>query len=332
MCQGFPHYPMRGKRGACAKRSRERKLPEGIDIFKSYAIMDDNFHAILRKAGAKMRLTIFQSVRAFYERVRPILLAREALNNLPVGILERGLGEEQTDWFMATLTDDAERDVLVALRTPPQNLILVSPDGPAHAGAVEELARSLSNDAPLPGVIGEKELALLFARHYAEAAGVAMQVQMEERVYRLDAVADVPRAGTLRPATEQDLYFLPYWQSAFEGDCFGTPGPLDAEAQRAMVVRGDLFLLEAEGQPVSLVGTTRQMPHGRSVGPVYTPPYFRGRGYASSAVAQLSEEILRRGNDYCALFADLANPISNGIYQKIGYRPLCDYAMIAFKA
>lgn len=72
------------------------------------------------------------------------------------------------------------------------------------------------------------------------------------------------------------------------------------------------------------------MPHGRSVGPVYTPPYFRGKGYATSAVAQLSRLLLRQGNDYCALFADLSNPISNHVYQKIGYRPLCDYAQITF--
>lgn len=279
-----------------------------------------------------MRLILYQDVRAFYERVRPLLLAREVENNLPIGILECGLSAEETDWFMAALTEGTGRDALVALRTPPHNLILASSGEEASAMAVEELVRALSKDAPLPGVIGEKELALLFARRYAAAAGVAMEVQMEERVYRLDAVSDVPRVGTLWPVEERDLYFLPYWQSAFEGDCFGTPGPLDTEGQRAAIARGDLFLLEAEGRPVSLVGTARQMPHGRSIGPVYTPPYFRGRGYASSAVAQLSEEILRRGNDYCALFADLANPISNSIYQKIGYRPLCDYAMIAFKA
>ena len=86
-----------------------------------------------------MRLIPYQDVRAFYERVRPLLLAREVENNLPIGILERGLSAEETDWFMAALTDGAGRDALVALRTPPHNLILASSGEEASAMAVEDV-------------------------------------------------------------------------------------------------------------------------------------------------------------------------------------------------
>jgi predicted GNAT family acetyltransferase len=51
-------------------------------------------------------------------------------------------------------------------------------------------------------------------------------------------------------------------------------------------------------------------------GPVYTPPYLRGKGYATAGVALLSRIILGKGNVYCALFADLENPVSNGIYRR----------------
>jgi hypothetical protein len=57
---------------------------------------------------------------------------------------------------------------------------------------------------------------------------------------------------------------------------------------------------------------------------VYTPPEFRGRGYASNLVAHLSQELLDEGRKFCFLFTDLANPVSNSIYQKIGYRPVSD--------
>ena len=57
---------------------------------------------------------------------------------------------------------------------------------------------------------------------------------------------------------------------------------------------------------------------------VYSLAEFRGRGYASNLVAGLSRQLLDGGRTFCFLNTDLANPTSNGIYQKIGYRPVCD--------
>ena len=73
------------------------------------------------------------------------------------------------------------------------------------------------------------------------------------------------------------------------------------------------------------------MPHGVTLGPVYTPPPARGKGYATNCTAAVSQLLLDAGWAYCALFTDLDNPTSNSIYQKIGYRPVCDYADYHFK-
>ena len=64
--------------------------------------------------------------------------------------------------------------------------------------------------------------------------------------------------------------------------------------------------------------------HGITVNLVYTPPELRGRGYASACVAALSQQLLDAGWEFCTLYTDLANPTSNSIYQRIGYRPVCD--------
>ena len=55
------------------------------------------------------------------------------------------------------------------------------------------------------------------------------------------------------------------------------------------------------------------------------------RGYASANVAAVSQMMLDSGRRYCFLYTDLANPTSNSIYQKIGYRPVTDMSMIAFE-
>ena len=65
-------------------------------------------------------------------------------------------------------------------------------------------------------------------------------------------------------------------------------------------------------------------PNGVRVNFVYTPPGFRCRGYGSTLVASLSRHLLNSGRKFCCLFTDRANPTSNRIYQRIGYRFVSD--------
>jgi predicted GNAT family acetyltransferase len=67
------------------------------------------------------------------------------------------------------------------------------------------------------------------------------------------------------------------------------------------------------------------------VGPVYTPPAERGRGWASNAVAEVSHRIQAEGARVC-LFTDQANPTSNKIYAALGYRPVVEMANLVIVA
>jgi predicted GNAT family acetyltransferase len=71
-------------------------------------------------------------------------------------------------------------------------------------------------------------------------------------------------------------------------------------------------------------------PAGCRIGAVFTPPERRRRGYASALVAAVSRRSLEEGRSWCSLYADLANPTSNSIYQAIGYQPLHDVVRAAF--
>ena len=92
-----------------------------------------------------------------------------------------------------------------------------------------------------------------------------------------------------------------------------------------------LYVLEDNGIPVSMAGFTREMHTAIGVAFVYTPPYYRGKGYTSSCVAQISQIALVRGFTKCVLYTDLLNPTSNSIYQKIGYMAICDSLMLKFE-
>ena len=87
---------------------------------------------------------------------------------------------------------------------------------------------------------------------------------------------------------------------------------------------GGFLLWEDGGQTVSISGWGGPTPNGIRIGPVYTPPELRRRGYASALVAELTKRLLDGGRKFCFLFTDLANPTSNSIYQRVGYEPVSD--------
>ena len=244
-----------------------------------------------------MRLIEYADALSFHGDVADLLAAREVENNLILGILLRGAqGEAKPDWFMARLEGEAGETQLVALMTPPRNLLVSSPGGSAPEGALRLLAEFLCAQRILPpGAVAERALSLAFARAFSAQSGREYAIATDERLYRLDRVEDVPVEGTMRLAAQRDMHYLPYWMKAFTDECFHVHSPLDAESAQWCVDRGTMYILEVEGLPVSMAGSSRQMPHGRAVGPVYTPPYYRGRGYATACVALVSRMILDRG-------------------------------------
>jgi predicted GNAT family acetyltransferase len=104
----------------------------------------------------------------------------------------------------------------------------------------------------------------------------------------------------------------------------GHPEAAPAAMQHAVRNRR-LYVWERDGQMVSMVGHNVPIAGTVRVGPVYTPAQLRGRGYASAATAALSQTLLDAGAQRCMLYTDLANPISNHIYAKIGYERVSEW-------
>jgi predicted GNAT family acetyltransferase len=125
-----------------------------------------------------------------------------------------------------------------------------------------------------------------------------------------------------------------HWEMAFAAEAHLE---VDTEqVRRASLARredGRTFVwsdADADDAPVCLVGHTPMIAGVPRVGPVYTPPEHRSRGYASSAVAALSRRLFADGARQLVLFTDLANPTSNKIYAEVGYRRIADFEIYAF--
>lgn len=266
------------------------------------------------------------------ERAGPLLLADEARNNLALGIVGT-LRTQSTRYpeHRLWLVEEDGRAVGGALRTPPYGLVLFPA---AAAGALEALAGAI--DEELPGVVGAVPEVDEFARLWSGRRGVSHATRFEQRIFALERlIPPRPCTGAPRVAEERDLPLLVEWLRAFAVEALGEADPdedtLRSTAEhRLAAADGDFVLWEDGGTPVSLAAHGSPTPNGTRVGPVYTPPEARSRGYASAVVAHVSAEQLASGRRFCFLYTNLANPTSNKIYADLGYVPVCDSRQIEF--
>jgi hypothetical protein len=271
----------------------------------------------------------------FLAAAGPLLLADEARHNLMLGIAgtlrdHPGVYPEFHLWIV----EENEQVVGTALQTPPYNLAFARPAG---EGAIAELADSLhSAGADLPGVTGAVPEVDAFTEVWGARKGVTRRRRMAQRIYRLAHLRPFREVtGRARPATEEDRPLLLDWVRAFADEAVpaDAPGhPEDAVDARLREGAGGFMLWEQEHDgPVSLAGWGGETPNGVRIGPVYTPPQHRGRGYGRAITAAVSAEQLASGRQFCFLYTDLANPTSNRIYVDIGYEPVCDSVDYAFE-
>ncbi len=292
---------------------------------------------IERQYHRSMLVTRLDDVATFARLAAPVLEHDPAANNLVLGIVQSLL--DRPDSYAGASCWLVEHDgapVGAAIRTPPYNVVVADPlDG----GAIEALVERLTSDEPnLPGVTANTPWVSRFADRWSAASGSASRTTIAQGVYSLTSVAaPPPAAGAARVASAGDRPLLERWMHEFEREALTAMTIRDEHAtQRAIDARiggGDaagFTLWEVDDRPVSMTGWTR-ITGGARVGPVYTPPAERGRGYASNLVAEVSAELLERGAEACFLYTDLGNPTSNGIYQVIGYEQVAESLMIAFE-
>jgi predicted GNAT family acetyltransferase len=217
-------------------------------------------------------------------------------------------------------------------RTPPHRLYLT----PLDAGQADALAAQLAaTGRALPGVSADAATAARFAEAWQRHTAAAAVLHERQRLYRL-ATLTVPQPapeGRARIAQETDRELLVRWFGEFSESVGGADAPRAASWADARLAYGGVALWEAaDGTPLSMAGLTPLVAGQIRVAPVYTPAALRGRGYAGAVTAEVSRLARERGAEQVLLFTDLANPTSNALYQRIGYRPVADFASYDFTA
>jgi uncharacterized protein len=206
----------------------------------------------------------------------------------------------------------------VALQSPLDFPAVITP---MPAAAAETLVDAIATtDVELPGVNGPAATAATFAGQWTERRGTAAHPDEGMRLYELgELVAPGGVSGAARTPVAGERELVVAWAKEMLAEVGGPAGDPEAAIDRRLAI-GSVWVWD-DGGPRAIASWTDPIERVARIGLVYTPPEHRRRGYAGAVVAAASAELIGRGLR-CILYTQLANPTSNAIYRRLGYRAI----------
>lgn len=279
-----------------------------------------------------MRCEVTNDLAEFWDRAHDWLASDPVRNSVLLTNLQSRRNGTVLDDSPATwvaVYDDNDELVGAVMRTPPANICLSE----LPSAAIEPLVETMLRHCPdAPGVVGTVDQADAFAHNWSTRTGCELTAGMRQRIHRLDEVVlpTRPVSGKARLARQDERWSLIEWSEAFVAEVeHNSPGNPAGPGVDARLAEDRAYVWDDDG-PVSYVGISHNLAGVVRVGPVYTPPAERGKGYASWLVTACSQGALDAGARQCSLYTDLANPTSNKIYAAVGYVPVSDVIVYRF--
>lgn len=277
-----------------------------------------------------MEVRIYATVQKFLKYNEEVLLEKEAITQL---ILSNAFinREKKTnnEILFGRVEDEAGVIKLIFANVRPYNLLIynLSEDS---LGAVQALIDYLIEaKVNLRGINANNKICNEFITYYSEKTGDILKEYLSMDIMELRELNNNVKLpnGNFRAANLQDMDLLVEWYNNFAKEALNEEVQIEkAKTYMSSKIEGKyIYIFEDENHtPMSMAAATRQLVNGIAVSLVYSSKEARGRGYGLAVVYNLSKEYLARGNKFCSLFVDKKNPISNGVYKKLGYRILED--------
>jgi uncharacterized protein len=259
-------------------------------------------------------------------RAGKFLSSEPVLHNLILSILHSRVAQGDPGRYWIAL--HGEETVGVVVQSPLEYPATLTPMGPR---AVMVLVDAIAEAGViLPGVNGDAATAASFAGQWSERCKSAAAPFQGTRLYEFLRVGEVPRTeGHLRQAGLKDRSLMILWTRAFQHEIGESADDTELRVDRGLAA-GQLWLWDRNGETVSMAVAREAVDGVVRLSGVYTPPEKRKHGYAAACVHALSRQ-LRDAGYRCILYTDLANPTSNSIYRRIGYRAVAEALRYRFE-
>ncbi|MDD3958200.1 MAG: GNAT family N-acetyltransferase [Candidatus Izemoplasmatales bacterium] len=269
-----------------------------------------------------MKITPYLSARLMLEDCESFLLENKYMNNLMLGILHRIKDDEVTYGDLYLKVEDGTHALVLCMSGLYLILYANSVADAIYEAAVNYL---IDHKVEFPGIVGPVDMCEAFKMAYTKITHKTMRVHMNQRIYVNTTLIKASRLkGDIEMPRNADRPILKQWMSDFYIMVGEKPSEDIVEKKLMDIIdHQSLFVYRHHGEIVTMAGFSRPFKQTVSLAYVYTPEKHRGKGFATHCVERLTEWLLAR-YEGVTLYTDLSNPVSNNIYQKIGYRPVGD--------
>lgn len=279
-----------------------------------------------------MKVVSYNTVGRFLEENSPILLEREAVSQLILfNALTNQHSETNADLFFGRVEDDLGQAVLLFANVRPYNLVIHA----ANSSGIPAAAQTLSDyiihlGIEIKGINANETICNAFTAEYGiKIPGYGFQEKLAMDIMELKRLKEINLVkGKTRYANMAEMERIAEWIMEFNADALEETVLYEDQIPKAIKIIESkrLYVFEKpDGEIVSMAAAAKQLTHGICINYVYTPLKFRNKGYAAANMYYLSKEMLEKGNQFCSLFVDKKNPVSNQVYKKIGYEILEDH-------
>ncbi|MFO7563371.1 MAG: GNAT family N-acetyltransferase [Enhygromyxa sp.] len=217
--------------------------------------------------------------------------------------------------------------------------IIVS--APQHAA---ELARAAieASGRPIHGVVGPAPQVEAIAAALGLPTGDACKLDEAEGLYWLELadlrVPSALREGTVRGRAlgQADLDLVTEWTVRYHVEevraveSAELRGRVRAELEES-VTRGDVWVLERDGELLARTGFNAALPEAVQIGGVWTPHALRRRGYGRCVVAAHLLAVREAGVRTAILFTTDSNLPARRAYAALGFQAVGRYRLLLLR-
>lgn len=273
-----------------------------------------------------MKVALLESASEFLAMTEPLRASdpfrTNLLGSVAFSVAKGARTYEKYFWWV--ITDESGKVAGAAMRTAPHGMVL----SPMPLSAARQLARVVGlHDTDLPEIAGPSSVVAEFIKLY-RSVGLSEGKQPQEvghhLLYALGTLRMPTVLGSIENAQREEFKRIYAWVIDF-GNEVGILMPNPTESIEDGFNRNSWRFWRVDDEIVAMAGYASlvETPSGvvGRIGPVYTPPRHRRKGYAGFLTGALSQELIGLGARVM-LYTDAKNPTSNGVYVRLGFELL----------
>jgi len=206
-----------------------------------------------------------------------------------------------------------DNHVLLAIRSYPHPLVITG-----SPYCIGELCKALDKYRMVfAGIIGSPQITEAFINQYCKKHRTQFKVRLA--LNQMIFAGKGKLCDNIAFCSKEDIPVVTDFIIAFYQECFGEKIDNCDAKEKADNFIGKTLGYYISSELAAVVKMGRETARYVNISFVYTKPKYRSRGYMQALMLHICK-LIQDNNKTPILYVDIANPVSNHIYKKIGFK------------